>query len=282
MFQGSLEDVKLPDIIQLMSVSGKTGCFVLTRGEEKARIFLENGQIVHGEFGHLKGEDAIYSIAIWTEGQFQFQEGEKSSDHSVTKKNTNILMEVARKLDEWRVLSKKIPTLDHIPEFEPLGNRKVSFNTQQWNVLSKINGVSSITRIAAETNMIAIDVAKLIYGLVANGLVKLRVTPKDEPDPNPLDQTSQRAASSSGGDNQRDALLGKVEQIYQTSKGALGDLAQPVVQRHCSQAVKEIEAGKGLSAVMDAATQIVKAAQILEPDKAKSLAESLKQIIRKS
>ena len=124
MFQGSLEEVKLPDVIQLMSVSAKTGCFVLNRGEDEGHIYLENGQIVHAVYGELLGEDAIYSLAVWNSGHFQFKMGLNASKKSITKPNTKILMEVARKLDEWRVLSKKIPSLDLIPELDSLGTRK--------------------------------------------------------------------------------------------------------------------------------------------------------------
>ena len=282
MFQGSLGDVKLPDIIQLMSVSSKTGCFVITRENEDARIYLENGQITHACLGHLHGEDAIYSIAIWEDGKFAFHQEETVEDRTVNKRNTSILMEVARKLDEWRVLRKKIPTLGLIPEFETLGNKKVSFNTQQWQVLSKINGVDSINAIAAATNMIAIDVAKLIYGLVASGLVSLRELPKENPDANPLTSNEQSTATGAKRtpEEERDWLLGKVERIYQKSKVYLGEMAQPVIQRHCSQAVKKVNQGKGLSVAIEAATQVVKACQVLHGSgQAKELTEELKKII---
>ena len=44
-FQGSLKELPLPDIIQLVSVSGKTGKFTLTRDNDRGFIFLKNGQI---------------------------------------------------------------------------------------------------------------------------------------------------------------------------------------------------------------------------------------------
>lgn len=187
MFQGSLNDVKLPDIIQLMSVSTKTGRFHLKRDEDTGFIYLRDGQIVHAESDDLKGEDAIYSLAIWDSGSFVFEEGVASNSESITKKNTFILMEVARKFDEWRVLSKKIPSFGLIPELESLGTKKVSFNTQEWHVLSKINGINSIKSIAKQVGLIPVDVAKLIYGLVSADLVKLRETPKAKADPNPLE-----------------------------------------------------------------------------------------------
>ena len=282
MFQGSFEEVKLPDIIQLMSVSAKTGCFVLKRGSEEGRIFMNEGQIVHATCGGLVGEDAIYSLAIWDKGQFQFNLGESTDQKSITKRNTNILMEVARKLEEWRVLKKKVPSLDLIPELDSLGHKKVSFNTQEWHVLSKINGVNSITLIASVTKMAPIDVAKLIYGLVASGLVHLRETPKASPDNNPLEaQQKQAETGQRTPEEEKEWLSGKIEKIYQESKKVLGELAHPVVQRHCAQGVKHIREGKGISAVIEAATQIVKAAQILEtPEKTKALTATLKKIIK--
>ena len=153
MFQGSLADVKLPDIIQLMSVSSKTGCFLLTKGREEGKIFLDEGQIVHAQYDSLEGEDAIYAMAIWEDGQFLFVLDQVADRRTVHNRNTNILMEVARKLDEWRVLKRKIPSLDLIPELQSMGHKKVSFNTQEWHVLSKINGVNRINDIASNTGL---------------------------------------------------------------------------------------------------------------------------------
>ncbi len=281
MFQGSLEEVKLPDVIQLMSVSAKTGCFVIERGSEVGRIHLDEGQIVHATCGPLKGEDAIYTLAIWDRGHFKFHLNETTAERSITKPNTKILMEVARKLDEWRVLSKKIPSLDLIPELDSLGDKKVSFNTQEWHVLSKINGVNSITQIAGITNMPAIEVAKLIYGLVSSGLVHLRETPKASPDVNPLDKQAQPAKAGRSADEELEWLNGKIEKIYQYSRSVLGELAHSVIQRHCANGVKAINQGKGIAAVIEAATQIVKASQILEgSQKTKELTAGLKKIIK--
>lgn len=284
MFQGSLEEVKLPDVIQLMSVSAKTGYFVLTREQEEGHIYLEEGQLVHAQCGDLTGEEAIYSLAIWDRGQFQFRQGEKGTvEKTITRPNTKILMAVARKLDEWRVLSKRIPSLDLIPELDSLGHKKVSFNTQEWHVLSKINGVNSITRIAALTSQAAIDVAKLVYGLVASGLVHLREKPKPSPDANPLEQQHQKSAGARSPEDEKEWLSGKIEKIYQSSKQVLGAIAHSMIQRHCANGVKGINQGKGISAVIETATQIVKAAQILEgPEKTKELTVGLKKIIKES
>ena len=122
-FQGSLKELPLPDIVQLVSASGKTGQFTLSRQESSGFIFLKNGQIVHAELGDLSGEEAVYALAIWNQGEFHFTPAVEAPRQTITRSNTNLLMEAARRIDEWRVLSKKIASVDLVPELQRRENR---------------------------------------------------------------------------------------------------------------------------------------------------------------
>ncbi len=175
-FQGSLKELPLPDIIQLVSVSGKTGKFTLTRDADRGFIFLKGGQMVHASVGELIGEEAIYSLAIWNSGEFQFTPGEEPDRQTIAKSNTNLLMEAARRLDEWRVLSKKISSIDLVPELMTRENRheQITLNPQEWMLITKIDGHRSITDIGKTLNISSFDVAKILYGMVTGELVQLK------------------------------------------------------------------------------------------------------------
>jgi len=175
-FQGSLAELHLPDIIQLVSVSAKTGIFHLEDKAHHGRIWLADGKIVHAEVDDLAGEEAVYALAIWRSGEFRFEAGAAAPRVSIQKSNTNLLMEAARRLDEWRVLSKKIPSVDLVPEFVILESREgqINLNTMEWLLLSKIDGQRSVKQIAAATRMGVFDTAKLLYGLVATSLIRLK------------------------------------------------------------------------------------------------------------
>lgn len=187
-FQGSLKELPLPDIIQLVSVSGKTGKFTLTRDQSTGFIYLKNGQIVHAELGDSVGEEAIFALAIWTHGEFQFTPSEEPGRQTVTKSNTNLLMEAARRIDEWRILSRKIPSVDVVPRLSSREHRQeqVTLNPQEWMLITRIDGTTTITGLAREMGVSPFDVAKVLYGLVTSELVVLR----DEP------AESRRGASS--------------------------------------------------------------------------------------
>jgi hypothetical protein len=175
-FQGSLSELHLPDIIQLVSVSGKTGVFRLIDGTHHGDIWLHEGRIVHAEHEDLVGEEAVYALAIWRTGEFRFEAGIAPPRQTIQKSNTNLLMEAARRLDEWRVLSKKIPSVELVPEFVILEAREgqINLNTMEWLLLSKIDGQRSVKQIAMAAGMSVFDSAKLLYGLVATNLIRLR------------------------------------------------------------------------------------------------------------
>jgi len=175
-FQGSLSELHLPDIIQLVSVSGKTGVFRLIDGSHRGDIWLNEGRIVHAEHEDLAGEEAVYALAIWRTGEFRFEAGIAPPRQTIQKSNTNLLMEAARRLDEWRVLSKKVPSVELVPEFVILETREgqINLNTMEWLLLSKIDGHRSVKQIAAAAGMSVFDSAKLLYGLVATNLIRLR------------------------------------------------------------------------------------------------------------
>lgn len=181
--QGSLQHIQLHDVIQLVSVSGKSGIFHLKKGTEQGRIYLKNGNIVHAELGSLKGEEAVYSLAVWAEGEFYFEPDTEPAEETIKKSNTRLLMEAARRMDEFKVLSKKIPSFLMIPEFkpQPLSSKAhIHLNTGEWLILSKVNGVKSIEEISLETNMNIFDLCKILYGLITNNLIQLKQPPPSE------------------------------------------------------------------------------------------------------
>ena len=90
--------------------------------------------------------------------------------------NTNLLMEAARRLDEWRVLQKKVPSMELVPEFViPEGREgQINLNTSEWLILSKIDGRRSIKAIANASSHSTFEACKILYGLIATNLIRLK------------------------------------------------------------------------------------------------------------
>ena len=246
-FQGSLKELPLPDIIQLVSVSGKTGKFTLTRDADRGFIYLKNGQMVHATIGDLVGEEAIYSLAIWNHGEFQFSPGEDSDRQTITKSNTNLLMEAARRLDEWRVLSRKIPGVDYVPELMARENRheQVTLNPQEWMLITKIDGRRSIVEIGRELGLSSFDVAKILYGMITGELVQLK-------------KKAERNADQENGE-----LVDLAARIRAVAEEFIGDTAHKTIEKHFLSALDGIMNGNGAQAVDTMVHEFEKTASLL-------------------
>src|ERR1035441_1828597 len=174
-FQGSLNELPLSDIVQLVAASGKTGMFSMTRASEKGYVYLQNGQITHAKLGEVEGEDAVYALALWSQGSFQFSPGVESEARTISRSNTNLLLEAARRSDEWKILSKKIPGTDSVPVLVARegANGPVTLTPLEWKVVTKADGSRSIDEIARALRTSAFDIAKTLYGLVTAELVEI-------------------------------------------------------------------------------------------------------------
>lgn len=281
-FLGSLAELHLPDIVQLMSVSGKTGVFHMTDGALAGEIYLQDGQIVHAQLGDAQGEDAVYALAIWNQGEFRFEAGVGTDARTITKSNTNLLMEAARRLDEWRMLSKKIPSVEMVPEFViPQGREgQINLNTGEWLILSKIDGQRSLTQIAAASSLSVFDAAKMLYGLVATGLIRLKDTPATAAPAAATrsEVTPLRAAPTpAGGGAPSVDLLARMNRIRDACTSFLGSVGESVVAKHYQKARADIEKGAGAEAIDEAISQIARATSIL---KGPSTSEALRQQIK--
>lgn len=281
-FQGSLAELHLPDIIQLVSVSGKTGVFHLSDASHRGDIWLHEGRIVHAETEDLSGEEAVYALAIWRTGEFRFEAGIAAPRLTIQKSNTNLLMEAARRLDEWRVLSKKIPSVELVPEFVILENREgqINLNTMEWLLLSKIDGQRSVRQIAAAAGMGVFDAAKLLYGLVATNLIRLKekgaapVTEKPQPRaPEPARVPATRPAPATPAP----PALTRLARLRDECVALLGPVGETVVQKHYLRARGEIERGAGPEAIEEAVQQIARAAGIL---KGSAVAEAVLRLLK--
>jgi hypothetical protein len=273
--QGSLKHLQLADVIQLISVSGKTGMFHLKKDEHVGQIYLKDGNIIHAELDEIKGEEAVYELAIWNDGEFNFEPDVEPKVKTVSKSNTNLLMEAARRLDEWRVLSRKIPNLDMIPEFivdQGSDRGQINLNTHEWLILSKINGKSDIRSIAQASNVPVFDICKVLYGLVTHGLVALKEAPEPPVPATPPASTSPATVS-------KDNLLTLLEKIKSICNTTLGKQAEAVVDKQYQKAKSDIENGAGMGAIQEAVTQIAKASQILKgPITTEMLLDQLKTL----
>jgi hypothetical protein len=173
-FRGSLAELPLTDILQLVAVSNKTGMLAMRNGEARGEIHVDRGQIVHAATGALGGEQAFYEMARWNAGEFDFTQDAPVAARTIEISNTNLMMEAARQIDEWKLLAKKIGSTRMVPVFAPRVASSVSLSALEWSVVSRVDEHRNLEEIAAALGQSTFDVCKIVYGLLAAGTIALR------------------------------------------------------------------------------------------------------------
>lgn len=175
LIQGSMREAPLPDIIQLVSQGGKTGCFHIVEEPKRAKLFLKDGKLIHALSNDAEGLDAVYEVALWLDGNYHFEEADHGVPVTITKTNASVLMEMHRRMDEWRVISQKVSSLDLYPWSTLLpGDEAHGVNPRQAKMLGIMTGWYTVAELAEVMGKPVLTVAKDLYDLVMTGLVVLK------------------------------------------------------------------------------------------------------------
>lgn len=135
----------------------------------------------------LQVEEVVFEVTSWTEGHFSFTEGQLDGvppDSTVRIRVEALLMEGARRIDEWSRIEKRVPHLGVVPALAPSPEGtegQLDLLPPEWEVLALIDGARDVRTIAAELTRSDFDVAKTLFGLESAGVIVL-LAPVDAPD----------------------------------------------------------------------------------------------------
>jgi response regulator RpfG family c-di-GMP phosphodiesterase len=100
---GSLTEMSLPDMIQILWHGRKTCALRITSGKSKGEIDFAEGQVVDARWDDLRGEDAFYKLLTLREGDFSLDPTYKPTTRSIEASPEALLLEGMRRLDEASV-----------------------------------------------------------------------------------------------------------------------------------------------------------------------------------
>lgn len=124
----------------------------------------------------LQIEEAVYFLFTWMEGTFNFEADVRpeEQDFQVSINPESLLLEGARRVDEWTLIEKKIPTFDLVFDVDrrKLADSQVALTKEQESVLQLLDGRRDVTALINESGLGEFDVGKAIYGLVSAGFAQ--------------------------------------------------------------------------------------------------------------
>ncbi|MFQ5792418.1 MAG: hypothetical protein ACE5JI_18265, partial [Acidobacteriota bacterium] len=101
-----------------------------------------------------------------------FQVRVEPPSKTISKSATALLIEAARRVDEWNLISGKIPSFDVVPARVPLTEaRSIRLTRADWRVAAEADGTRSIRELAEKLRMDLFEAGRVTYGLLTVGAI---------------------------------------------------------------------------------------------------------------
>lgn len=175
-------------------------------GEKFGKILEEKGWIKKGELIKIlqvQIQESIYQLFLWKEGQYAFDQKKVEYDREyINPMNTEfILMEGVRRIDEWPMVQKMIPSLDMVFEALPQDRSKIRVKSDadddagkmfdeskksaddmftltqaELQALDLVDGFKDIRTIIDFSQRGEFETCKLLATLLRSGLISVKET----------------------------------------------------------------------------------------------------------
>jgi pSer/pThr/pTyr-binding forkhead associated (FHA) protein len=179
---GAIDEVPLPDLLQLFGSSRKTGALVVKTDTDIGKVYLEKGVIIHASINDtevLSPEKCVYRIITWRHGTFYMEPAEDGTLPSHVQLSTEgALMEGLRILDEVHRIDLP-PMGSRIALARPLTAKLRDLTPEQLDVLQVSLEQTQLEAVFNNCALDDIQIAGSLAVLIDNGYLKVTPPPSN-------------------------------------------------------------------------------------------------------
>jgi len=171
---GSIEEIPLPDLLQLLSTSRKSGVLVIHSDRHAGKIFFRKGQIYFGNIENLfniGARKALTRMLGWTQGTFELEPPDESAVLEELDDSTEgLLIESMRQLDEYKVAAEKLPELSSpIGVTRPLKGKLRELSPEELDVFQAAMEVKTVAALFDQSPLSDLEIAQKLVALFEKG-----------------------------------------------------------------------------------------------------------------
>jgi hypothetical protein len=146
-----------------------------TRDKRIGELLVEQNALAREElhqYVRRQIEEAVYFLFTWMQGTFNFEADvhPEEQDLLVSINPESLLLEGARRMDEWSLVEKKIPSFDLVFEIDQSHVRTsdAELTEEQRTVLDLTDGQRDVQAVIDESGLVEFEVGKALYGLITD------------------------------------------------------------------------------------------------------------------
>jgi CheY-like chemotaxis protein len=173
-FAGSIADIRVVDLVQLVEGSGRSGVVHLAGpAGAPAALYFRQGKVVDAEVGRLSGADALYRLFAWTEGAFEIAFRSIRRRDVIEKPPAELIVEGMERLDEWNRLLQQLPGPGAVFEvdYRLLAERLAEIPDELNSILRLFDGTRTALRVIEDSGFPDMEALGAMSRLYAEGII---------------------------------------------------------------------------------------------------------------
>jgi hypothetical protein len=200
--RGSFTETEPGDLLQILSLGGKTGTLTVFEGDQTTKMAFRDGEIIDAFDGVRRGEEIVFAVLTLRAGSFTFGSEAVSAERTIHRTVPALLLAAARRADDMtraKDLLARPSARVYLPQAIPAGELIEGAERQ---VLELVDGRRSVGEIAAASDLEASRAYAALASLLERGLVAV-VTAQDDSSPllgGPMDAATDSSPDALGPD----------------------------------------------------------------------------------
>jgi pSer/pThr/pTyr-binding forkhead associated (FHA) protein len=173
---GSIEEIPLPDLLQLLSTSRKSGVLSIRGDSGLGKIYLRKGQIYYASIDDsfdLAPRKAVYRLLTWQSGTFELEPPDERDVLEEIKESTEaLLMEGVRQLDELRRIEAELPPRSSmLAMIHPLQPPLKELSPAELDAFQTVLNYGTLQAVLDKSTLTDLETAQSIVSLMQRGYI---------------------------------------------------------------------------------------------------------------
>ena len=173
---GRIEEVPLPDLLQLFTTSKKSGILSVRGDDRDGKFYLRNGRISYATIAGMPGVDPKKSftrLLTWKEGFFEFlPPTEEQFPDEMDESTEGLLMNAMRAMDELARIQPDCPSKSaRFRIATPLEVELKALNPLQLDVLQSVHNHAQVLTVVDSSKMSDLETYEALIHLIKKGYV---------------------------------------------------------------------------------------------------------------
>ncbi|MFI5297089.1 MAG: DUF4388 domain-containing protein [Polyangiales bacterium] len=176
---GALQEVPLPDLLQLFGTSKKSGVLVLRTEDEVGRIYLRKGNVYYATINdgdEVPPVKSCYRMLTWENGTFDLDPpDERTFPDEVDLTVAEILMEGMRQLDEFNRLKEGLPPMtSKLFVSQPLIPPLRDLTPDELDVVQMVHNYSTLSQVLSKSQATDLQTTTILLKLIKGNYVETK------------------------------------------------------------------------------------------------------------